>query len=63
MDEVERLPEPLREVLMLYYYEDCTYHDLAQRLGVSAATINARLTQARMMLREKLVAQEKRVQA
>jgi RNA polymerase sigma-70 factor (ECF subfamily) len=63
MNEVQRLPEPLREVLMLYYYEDCTYHDLAQRLGVSAATINARLTQARMTLREKLVAQEKRVQA
>src|SRR3954468_19827641 len=38
MDEVERLPAPLREVLMLYYYEDCTYQDLARRLGVSAAT-------------------------
>jgi RNA polymerase sigma factor (sigma-70 family) len=54
MSEVEKLPEPLREVLMLYYYEDCTYQDLAQRLGVSSATINARLTQARMALREKL---------
>lgn len=54
MDEVEKLPEPLREALMLYYYEDCTYADLAKRLGVSAATINARLTQARMALREKL---------
>src|SRR5688572_17147262 len=45
MREVERLPGPLREVLMLYYYEDCTYQDLAGRLGVSAATVNARLTQ------------------
>jgi RNA polymerase sigma-70 factor (ECF subfamily) len=54
MAEVARLPEPLREALMLYYYEDCTYQDLAKRLGVSAATINARLTQARMMLRERL---------
>src|SRR3954468_5577882 len=32
MREVERLPEPQREVLMLYYYEDCTYQDLAARL-------------------------------
>src|SRR5215213_4745192 len=54
MGEVERLPGPLREVLMLYYYEDCTYQDLAERLGVSAATINARLTQARMTLRARL---------
>src|SRR5437868_836881 len=54
MSEVERLPEPQREVLMLYYYQDCTYQDLAQQLGVSAATINARLTQARMTLRAKL---------
>jgi RNA polymerase sigma-70 factor (ECF subfamily) len=54
MREVERLPEPQREALMLYYYEDCTYQDLADRLGVSAATINARLTQARMTLRARL---------
>jgi len=55
MCEVERLPGPLREALMLYYYQDCTYQELADRLGVSAATVNARLTQARMTLREKLV--------
>jgi RNA polymerase sigma-70 factor (ECF subfamily) len=58
MTEVQRLPDPQREVLMLYYYEDCTYQDLAKRLGVSAATINARLTQARMTLRERLGAND-----
>ena len=54
MDEVNKLPQKHREVLMLYYYEDCTYQDLAKVLDCSAATINARLTQARQMLREKL---------
>jgi RNA polymerase sigma factor (sigma-70 family) len=54
MDEVNKLPPKHREVLMLYYYEDCTYDDLAKMLDCSAATINARLTQARQMLREKL---------
>jgi RNA polymerase sigma-70 factor (ECF subfamily) len=54
MREVERLPDSQREALMLYYYEDCTYQDLADRLGVSAATVNARLTQARQTLRERL---------
>ena len=57
--EVERLPHPLREVLMLYYYQDagCTYAELAELLGVSAATINARLTRARQMLRARMMAE------
>lgn len=54
MAEVEALPEKQREILMLYYYQDVTYHDLAAMLGVSFATINARLTQARAILRERL---------
>jgi RNA polymerase sigma-70 factor (ECF subfamily) len=61
MAEVERLPDPLREALMLYYYDDCTYQDLAERLGVSAATINARLTQARTMLRERMGVEGRKV--
>ena len=54
MAEVEALPEDYREVVMLYYYEDVTYRELAQTLGVSPATINARLTKARALLRERL---------
>jgi RNA polymerase sigma-70 factor (ECF subfamily) len=52
--EVALLPEPYREVILLYYYDDVTYHDVAAALGVSAATVNARLTKARAMLRERL---------
>lgn len=54
MNEVEALPAELREVLMLYYYHDTTYQELADLLGVSAATINARLTKARAELRRRL---------
>jgi RNA polymerase sigma-70 factor (ECF subfamily) len=54
LTEVEALPEECREVVMLYYYQDLTYRDLAQLLGVSAATVNARLTRARSLLRERL---------
>lgn len=54
MAEVEALPEPYREVIMLYYHGEGTYQDLAQVLGVSAATVNARLTKGRAMLRERL---------
>ena len=49
-----RCPEPYREVILLYYYDDVTYHDVAAMLGVSTATVNARLTKARAMLRERL---------
>jgi RNA polymerase sigma-70 factor (ECF subfamily) len=52
--EVEALPEECRQVVMLYYYQDLTYRELARILGVSAATVNARLTRARALLRERL---------
>jgi RNA polymerase sigma-70 factor (ECF subfamily) len=54
MVEVEGLPEELREVLMFYYYDDVTYRELADMLGVSPATVNARLTRARALLRERV---------
>ena len=54
MNEVESLGDAHREVLMLYYYQDVTYRDLAELLGVSTATVNARLTQARAILRRRL---------
>jgi len=54
MAEVEALPDEYREVVMHYYYQDITYRELADALGVSAATVNARLTKARAMLRERL---------
>jgi RNA polymerase sigma-70 factor (ECF subfamily) len=54
MAEVATLPAAYREVIYLYYYDDVTYHDVAAMLGVSTATVNARLTKARAMLRERL---------
>jgi len=54
MAEVEALPEDCRTVVLLYYYQDLTYRDLAKLLGVSSATVNARLTKARALLRTHL---------
>jgi RNA polymerase sigma-70 factor (ECF subfamily) len=51
---VAGLPEDCREVLLLYYQGDVTYRELGEMLEVSPATINARLTRARMLLRERL---------
>jgi RNA polymerase sigma-70 factor (ECF subfamily) len=55
---VDHLPEECREVLLLYYYDDVTYQDLAELLQVSSATINARLTRARALLRAHLLRQQ-----
>ena len=57
MAEVERLPQIYRETIMHYYYKDFTYQELADLLGVSVATINARLTKARAMLRDRMIAE------
>jgi RNA polymerase sigma-70 factor (ECF subfamily) len=54
MAEVESLSDNHREALMLFYYGEMSYRDMAELLGVSTATINARLTEARQMLRERL---------
>jgi RNA polymerase sigma-70 factor (ECF subfamily) len=54
MTEVEALPEPLRQVVMLYYYDDVSYRELGDLLGISAATVNARLTKARAILRGRM---------
>jgi RNA polymerase sigma-70 factor (ECF subfamily) len=52
--EVEALPAEYRTVVMLYYYQDTTYRELAELLGVSPATINVRLSRARALLRARL---------
>ena len=53
---VDELPESLREVLLIYYYDDVTYKDIALMLDVSTATVNARLSKARQMLRDRMSA-------
>lgn len=58
LTEVDALPDECREVILLYYYDDVTYRDIAEVLGVSAATVNARLTKARKLLRERLTRSE-----
>jgi RNA polymerase sigma-70 factor (ECF subfamily) len=52
--EVERLPDDYREALSLFYYDDLSYRDIADALGVSPATVNARLTKARALLRARM---------
>lgn len=52
---VDALPERCREAIRLYYgVEGATYASVAKALDVSKPTINARLTEARRLLRKRL---------
>lgn len=54
LTEVDALAEELREVILLYYFDDRTYEETAELLGVSRATVNSRLSKAREVLARRL---------
>ena len=54
LDKIAALPEELREVILLHYYEHLTYDELANWLEVSRATVNERLAKGRALLRVRL---------
>lgn len=50
-EALERLPRRDAEILLLKYTEDWSYRELALRLGVTEAAVEARLHRARQRLR------------
>lgn len=47
---IEALPTSLREVVVLRYYNSCSYERISAVLGLSKTTINGRLTRAKRKL-------------
>lgn len=52
------LPARDAEILLLKYTEDWNYHQIADRLGISHAAVEARLHRARARLRQQLAAMD-----
>ncbi len=50
-EKVGLLPEKLRLPVILYYFEDMSYEDSAQTLGIPVGTIKSRLNAAKQKLR------------
>lgn len=48
------LPEKLREVTLLYYYQDMTLRETGEALGLSPSAVKKRLVRARDRLRDAL---------
>ena len=50
--EVMNLPLRLREVVLLYYYQNMDTNEIAQTLGIARSSVSGRLQRARKKLRE-----------
>lgn len=54
---VHALPESLREIVLLHYYDNLTYDQMATWLNVARSTVNERLSKARQLLKQQLAAE------
>jgi RNA polymerase sigma factor (sigma-70 family) len=53
---ITELPEPLREVVTLFYVHECSQQDIATFLGLPVTTVNNRLHVARARLKRRVIA-------
>lgn len=51
---LDQLPEEFKLVLLLFYFEECSYQEIAQRLDIPPGTVMSRLSRAKSHLRRKL---------
>ncbi len=58
MKLVDSLPQTHREIVLLHYYDNLTYDEIASWLGVARPTVSLRLSEARRTLRSQLVGSE-----
>lgn len=49
------LPKQFRDVFILQVFEECSYEEISQRLGIPARTVGSRLSRARQKLRRPLL--------
>jgi RNA polymerase sigma-70 factor (ECF subfamily) len=54
-EALDELPEIFRTVLVLREFEEMTYQDIADLLGISIGTVESRLFRARARFKEKLL--------
>ncbi len=51
VEDVMRLPDREKDVILLYYYQNMNVREVAQALGVGVSTVSMRLKKARTRLR------------
>jgi RNA polymerase sigma-70 factor (ECF subfamily) len=51
---INELPDEFKLVLLLFYFEECSYREIAERLSLPDGTVMSRLSRAKNHLRAKL---------
>ena len=59
MEEIRQLPETMRNVIYLYYYEEFTIAEIAKILGKNPNTVSSTLQRARRKLKDLLEEEER----
>ena len=54
LKEINALPKKMKEVIILYEFEDYSYEKISQKLKVPVGTIKSRINNARKILKENL---------
>ena len=52
--KVLKLPQNMREVILLFYYENMSVREIAETLGVTEVNVKKRLSRARQKLKLEL---------
>jgi RNA polymerase sigma-70 factor (ECF subfamily) len=52
---LNELPEVFRTPVILYYFEDFSYRDIAEQMDLPLGTVMSRLARAKAYLRERLL--------
>src|SRR3954447_13879047 len=55
---LQELPEVFRSPLILYYFEDFSYRDIAEQMDLPLGTVMSRLARAKAYLRSRLLSGE-----
>ncbi len=51
---LDSLPDEFKLVLLMFYFEECSYREIAERLGMPIGTVMSRLSRAKGQLRGRL---------
>lgn len=55
---IDELPEESKMVVVMFYFEECSYKEIAAQLGVPIGTVMSRLARAKGRLRKRLLPTE-----
>jgi RNA polymerase sigma-70 factor (ECF subfamily) len=52
---LDALPAEFKVVVLMFYFEHCSYKEIAEQLGLPAGTVMSRLSRAKSQLRQRLL--------